>query len=213
MSDTVQRRDVMIWCTWLAAHLAGERHCDYQTWFRAHFTAGKRETGSFSLSAWKATHDERLNARVAALREDGYTVSVEDQNSFKLKGQRATLSGKPDIIRRSGDDCAVLDIKTGSPKDRDHAQMLVYLYALPRARRIFPTVALLEYPGHTVTVRLEELTPDVVARIGALMRKLGGAHALPASPSFGECSQCDVLAQDCPDRMDVDETVGETEEF
>ena len=57
-------------------------------------------------------HTALLNERKADWEERGRAVSVENQNTFRLRGQTATLAGKPDLIAARGDDVMIFDVKT-----------------------------------------------------------------------------------------------------
>ena len=92
------RDEPYIWVTWLGKLLAGDAHCEWALWFRAHHTYDKQKDETFDLTAWKAGHGEFVRVRAAELRAAGYTVFVEDQNRFALKGKAATVGGKPDIV-------------------------------------------------------------------------------------------------------------------
>ena len=48
----------------------------------------------------------------------GYTVYVENQNSFRLRGRQATLGGKPDLIAVKNADAVIIDAKTGRASRR-----------------------------------------------------------------------------------------------
>ena len=60
-------------------------------------------------------------------------MNIEGQNSFQLQGKSATLAGKPDLIARREDDVAIVDAKTGHESPSHAVQLMIYLYAVPRA--------------------------------------------------------------------------------
>ena len=57
----------------------------------------------------------------------GYTVTVEDQNSFRLRGATVTLAGKADLIAVKGQDAVIIDAKTGRSSPHHSAQVLTYV--------------------------------------------------------------------------------------
>jgi hypothetical protein len=71
-----------------------------------------------------------------ALRNEGWTVSVEDQNRFSRRGKRtnATIAGKPDLIAVKSDVVRVIECKTGAPRGSDCMQVLIYMLLLPYVR-------------------------------------------------------------------------------
>ena len=62
----------------------------------------------------------------------GYTVEVEGQNSFQLRGKSATLAGRPDLVARRDDEAVIVDAKTGQENPSHDIQVMIYLYAVPK---------------------------------------------------------------------------------
>ena len=60
-------------------------------------------------------------------------VFTERQNSLSLKGEAGTLGGRPDLIARKGDAGTIIDVKTGKPGPAHMVQVMLYMYAVPRA--------------------------------------------------------------------------------
>jgi hypothetical protein len=202
-----------VYVTWLTKLLAGDDACVWASWFRSHFKFDKVERG-FDLAAWKGMHTEMVTARRAELEADGWMVTVEDQNHFRLKGASALLSGKPDLVATKGQDVLVVDCKSGQPRDADFFQVLVYLFALPLVwAQHYPerfTAGPLRWCGevayrtHRRTIAAEECSRDQVARITTLVRTLGADTPPPRVPSARECGFCDVSKHDCPARVDTE---------
>jgi len=65
------------------------------------------------------------------VKAEGYTVFVEDQNRFTLKGRAATLGGVPDLVAVRGAEALVVDSKSGKQRDSDAFQVLTYMRVLP----------------------------------------------------------------------------------
>jgi hypothetical protein len=107
----IPRSSPYIWVTWITALLAGDRHCLWSAWYRAHFKDYERKPTGFDLAAWTATHAEMVRTRAQALRDAGCQVFVEGQNKFALKGRAATLGGVPDLVAVCG--------PVGGPGDLD----------------------------------------------------------------------------------------------
>ena len=124
-----------IWVTWLSRLLVGDDSCIWASWYRVHYQDFRKSEGSsFDLAKWKMSHTRLLRQIRDSLRADGHTMTMEDQNAFKLTGNsRATLAGKPDMIGTAPDGrVTVYDAKTGTQKASDAAQVMIYLYALAR---------------------------------------------------------------------------------
>ena len=188
-----------IYLTWLTKVLAGEAECVYQPWVKAHFKYAKRPDTSFNLAAWSVEHNALVTKRAEALRQDGYVITLEDQNSFKLLGKTAILAGKPDILAVRDGRWLVVDAKTGQQRHSDFMQVLIYMLALPRVRGEVQDISgEVCYAEYQIPVASEELTPDLEARIFALIRTVGAADRPATAPSARGCAWCDVA--DCKDR-------------
>lgn len=202
-----------LYATWLSPLLAGSASCQAAVWTKAHFFYDKRRS-DFDFTAWRIAHTAMLEKRAAELRADGWTVTTEDQNAFKLNGKVAILSGKPDLVSRLGDDVLISDLKSGQRRDSDVVQVLLYLFALPlvltqlRSQRLAGEVV---YVDGTVPVTMDLLTADVRARILAVIDTVAGETSPPKVPAFRECSFCDLAA--CQERIKVDPAMVETTAF
>jgi PD-(D/E)XK nuclease superfamily len=222
---TTARKDPWIHATWITGLLAGDDHCGWKAWFKAHFKFDRVER-DFDIEAWRATHTDMVVARARELEADGWTVYLEDQNDFKLRGQTGiTLSGKCDIIAVRGDDVLVVDCKSGRQRASDFQQVLVYMLAIPLRAQKEPAppsfaAALhkrlageLVYRERRVAIQPEEFTPALRGRILEMIGRVGSNTPLDRVPSEHECRFCDISAADCPQRIDAPQTVATTEAF
>ena len=109
-----QRREhpPYIWATWLPRLLTGDSSCEWATWFRAHHQNWTREPSDFNQAQWLLQHTALLNEQKAQWEGNGH-VLVEGQNTFRLRGQSATLAGKPDLMVVRDNDALIIDVKTG----------------------------------------------------------------------------------------------------
>jgi hypothetical protein len=202
-----QRPNPFIWVTWLSKLMAGEKQCEWATWFRSHYQWNKLPSG-LDLAKWTADHAQLLRARRAALEAQGFTVYAEDQNSFTLMGQTGIeVSGKPDIVAIRGPEAYVEDCKTGTPRHSDHFQVLVYMLALPHVDGPWKGLKLegrIVY-GHTV---VDVPAAKMDAQLKNLFRRtvltMGGPEPARKVPSWGECRYCDISRADCPDRIEIE---------
>ena len=193
-----KRAEAYIWPTWVTGLLSGEDHCKWAAWLKAHYTFTKREDdGGDALSRWMAAHDDLLKERVAYLERDGYTVEVEDQNKFTVKGQ-TTVGGKPDIVAFRGDEALISDPKGGKRKHKYIWQVRMYMVLQPlhdprvREKRILGEVV---YPDGIELVTLEAGDEE---RIYAQIRATGSGPEPKTTPSASECRFCPIA--DCQDR-------------
>jgi CRISPR/Cas system-associated exonuclease Cas4 (RecB family) len=189
--------------------MAGERHCWYAPWFQArHSHIQDPRPRSTDLSQWTAEHGLMVQQRADQLRAEGWEVYLEDQNSFKLKGKQAILSGKIDILAIAPDRsrALVIDCKTGSEKDADLEQVVIYCYAAPK---FHPAIRCT--PGLIVTGEVQYRTqtkpivppPPAYVRLFDAMARIVGPEP-PKAPSFAECRFCKLSKADCADRVDED---------
>ncbi len=195
-----------VWATWITRLMAGEANCEWATWFRAHHTYDKLPS-DFNLAKWTVEHTALLRDHATALRADGYSVFVEEQNAFKIRGQReVTLSGKPDIVALRDNTVTIIDCKTGQPRHSDHIQVLVYILILPYVRAVWKGRTLhgrVQYKDHAVEIPETAVDTDFRALFRRTMAQVGGDAALPRVPSHAECRFCDISRRDCPQRIDA----------
>ena len=200
------RDEPYVWVTWITKLMAGEAHCDWAAWFRAHHTYD-RLPGDFDLATWTAQHTTLLRDRVIELKREGFKVLIEAQNAFKLRGSRGVvLAGKPDLVAVRGDEALVVDCKTGSPKSSDHFQVLIYMIVLPLTHPACKGKTLegeLQYRNDTVRIPSSKVTDELRQLFRDTMNRLGGAAALDRVPSYDECRFCDIGVRDCADRIET----------
>ena len=163
-------------------------------------------------------HTAFLNERRANWEIGGYSVEVEGQNGFQLRGRSATLSGKPDIIAYRDDEAVIVDAKTGHESPSHTVQVMIYLYAVPRAFERYRNAKLrgqVTYRDHTVRIPSDAVDERFVQNLGALIRRLSADEPARRVPSQQECRFCDISAADCPVRVDEASAPedGETADF
>ena len=219
---TKTRKEAWCWTTWITGLIAGDDVCRYAAWFKAHFQAYVKKASTFDLDKWKADHADVVRAVVAKLVAEGWTVTVEGQNKFQVKGEYGVLSGKPDIVAvrqgfvegESRTEARIIDVKTGRQKASDRAQVTTYLAAMPRQR---PELGMADHFDGAVyyitvaddgtfdldTLEIVEVDVDkaMVSRVWREAR-LATSDAEPeATPSPEECTYCDIV--DCRFRDDT----------
>jgi hypothetical protein len=212
---TTPRREPYIWATWITKILAGEQNCQWQSWFKAHYSDFAKQQRSNDLVEWTAKHGEMVRRRADELRAKGYAVYVEDQNKFTLKGRVATLQGKPDIVAilnnedRSGSgphppyDALVVDCKSGKQRDSDRFQVLIYMMMLPLTHLGCKGKILrgeLEYQDDRVAI--DFLSTEVKDMIRTTIESVAGETELPIVPSYQECRFCELTKLDCKERIE-----------
>ncbi|MDP6100063.1 MAG: PD-(D/E)XK nuclease family protein [Dehalococcoidia bacterium] len=213
----VERSSPYIWVTWLTKLLVGENSCEWGAWFRAHFQNYDVTPGTFDSTGWQLKHTNLLNRIRAQLEAQGKTVFTENQNKFVLRGQSATLGGKPDLIAISGSAGTVFDVKTGAPSPSHHVQVMVYMYAAPRALGQYRGVTFdgkVVYEGQEVPIPSLAVDDAFVRNLVELIGRLAGPTPARKAPSLMECGFCNLTTANCPERV-ADAVVqdGETGDF
>ena len=213
-----QREHPYIWATWLPRLLTGENSCEWAVWFKAHHQNWAKPPSDFNQAQWMLNHTALLNERRANWEIGGYSVEVEGQNGFQLRGRPATLSGKPDIIAHRDDEAVIVDAKTGHESPSHAVQVMIYLYAVPRAFERYRNAKLrgqVTYRDHTTRIPAEAVDDQFIQNLGALILRLSADEPARRVPSRQECRFCDISAADCPVRVGEASApdAGETADF
>ena len=215
----IQRDIPYIWVTWLTKLLVGENSCEWAAWFRANHEGKSydKAPSNFDATEWQLKHTELLTQVLAEIERDGRTVFTEGQNSFNLKGRTAILGGKPDLITVSGDLGTVLDAKTGEPSPSHHVQVMLYMYAVPRALHQYRGVTFegkVIYPDHQDHIPSTAVDDTFINNFSNLIQRLASPNPARKVPSGMECKFCNITVADCPDRIEAtDINIGDTEDF
>ena len=195
-----------IWTTWLTKLLTGESSCEWAAWFKAHHQGYAKQPADLNLAQWQIEHTALLTETRNKFLKSGYTAYVEGQNAFRLQGRTAVLAGQPDlIIQSSGDHLLVIDVKTGAERASHVAQVMVYMYALPRALEQYKGARIageIHYPNHIQRVPRGGLDQGFMHQLVTLIHRVAAPDPTPTTPSRTECAFCDITIDDCPDRVD-----------
>ena len=150
-------------------------------------------------------HTALLKERITNREVGGLDVDVEAQNRFELRGKSATRAGRPDLVARRDDEAVIVDAKTGQENPSHLVQVMIYLYAVPKAfekyRNLKPR-GQVTYQDHTVRIPAEAVDDQFVQNLGALICRLSADKPARRVPSPQECRFCDISAADCPERVD-----------
>ena len=111
----------------------------------------------------------------------------------------------------------IIDAKTGRSSPHHAAQVLTYMYAVPRALDRYSGVEFrghVIYPDGNVQIPVSGMDRRFIDRLGTLIRRLADETPAQRVPSGAECRFCDITTADCPDRIEGDtEETGTTEDF
>jgi len=203
-----RRTEPYIWVTWLSKLLVGDTSCEWAAWFKAHFQDFQKVPSDFDTFSWQIAHTGLLGQVRADLEAEGYTVTTEQQNLFRLRGSSGiTVGGKPDLIAVSGESGAIFEVKTGEPRAADAAQVLIYMFAVPLA---FPEYRHIEFRGevayrdHRVPVPSTAMDDAFKTGLVEIIRRVGAETPARKVPSAAECGFCEITSEDCPERIAAD---------
>ena len=210
-----------VWVSWINKLLVGEASCEWGSWFKAQHEGSSWEKvpSDFDQVQWLLKHVELLEQTRRYYERQGYSVMLDSQNSFVLRGHTATLAGKPDLVAIRDNEAVVIDVKVGQPNPANTAQVMLYLYALPRAFKSRYQGAILSgqvvYPDGSVEVPAEAVDDGFIASVGRLMRRLSDTIPARRVPSWAECRFCSIGPRDCSHRVETEEApaAGVTEDF
>lgn len=195
----------VFWATKLAKALTGDQPCLLESWLSGHLVLEKRKRDdSGALVKWKADHSALLQKTTELYGVNDWQCRVE--SFFKVTGQTAILSGKSDlVVQKPNCRPRIIDVKTGTPKDADTAQVLIGMIATPLSWRspsmIFDGEVV--YPDHTVKLTPAE-AEAIKPRAFALLKYLGGARKPEAAPSQSACRFCEAPDELCGHRWTED---------
>ena len=116
-----------------------------------------------------------------------------------------------------GQDAVIIDAKTGRSSPHHAAQVLTYMYAVPRALDRYREMEFrghVIYPDGNVQIPVSGMDRRFIDRLGTLIRRLADETPARRVPSAQECRFCDITADDCPERVEeMRGTEGTTEDF
>ena len=203
----VKRDHPYIWTTWLTRLLSGDSSCEWAAQFRAHHETKSysKVSSGFDAARWQMEHTALLYKARAEMESTGANVYIEGQNFFTLRGKTATLSGKPDLVSIEGNTGVIADAKTGQQSISHQIQVLIYMYALPKALPQYRDVTFegkLVYPGEEVFIPSDGVNDGFVTELGGLITRLADSDSAIRTPSKQECSFCNITIADCDERID-----------
>ena len=211
----LRRNGPYIWVTWLTRLLVGENSCEWAAWFRAQHEGWSwaRVASGFDLVGWQMAHTSGINGNRRCWEDLGYAVYTENQNGFALKGRAATLGGKPDLIARKGASGTIIDVKTGRASQSHVAQVMPYMYAVPKAMGRHHGVDFddrVAYSNHEVEIPASAVDERFIRNLSALVQRLSAGEPARRVPGQQECGFCDISSADCTERVAEDAV---TEDF
>jgi hypothetical protein len=195
-----KRPQPSLWVTSTAALLTGEKKCTFAIRQQANYYLPP-VASDYDFSK----HDEQVLKRACQLKSEGFTVYVENDNSFSVQGKTYDIrvAGKPDIVAIKNDWVVVEDIKTGKRKDSHKMQVLLYMLLLPVAPetkhlcqgkiphgRLIYNDDIVEIPHWQVDRPFKQHLREAIAT-------LCDPKPVKAQPSQWECRYCKLSSEHC----------------
>ena len=203
-----------IWVTWVSKLMTGDASCEWAAWFKAQHEGNSwtRMPSDFDQVAWLTAHTDLLNSISHDREANGYSVSVEGQNSMTLQGRSAALAGKPDLISRKGDIVTVIDAKTGQVRVRAHGSPgnPIHVRMLPRAIEEFTRALVINGTVSPIRDHVVWTCPQNSvdqefrkARWGRTDKEVGSEYSGEKGAQLRESAGgATSLKADCPERAD-----------
>ena len=121
------------------------------------------------------------------------------------------------LVALRGEYGTIIDVKTGSPSPAHSVQVMLYMYAVPRAMGSHHGVAfdgVVAYSDDEVVIPAAAVDEAFIRNLAGLVRRLSASEAAGRVPSTREYGFCDISSVDSPDRV-VEDAVAEgvTEDF
>jgi hypothetical protein len=187
--------------------MAGDHSCEWAPWFKSHFQGYAKAESDFDSATWKTHHTRLLRETRIRHESAGKSVLVESQNSFRLTlaEEHLVLAGQPDLVVLGDREGVVVDAKTGKPRPSDELQVMLYMWAFPRARvqiRGLPMDGLVVYGDHDVPISRERLDARFLDDLDYFMKVLGSREPAHRVPSWSNCRFCDIAKNDCSVRVE-----------
>src|SRR5262249_13985774 len=141
----------------------------WASWVRTHYTSYKRQDEE-DWAERRAAHAYLLQTLADERQAPGGETFLEGRKDFSLRKEDGDRKGRADLVTIAPDGtCTVWDAKTGQRRDKDRAQVLLYMLLLPashpryRGRRMAGCIAY--ETGERVFIAPEEVTPEFKGRV------------------------------------------------
>lgn len=201
--------------TWLPKLIIGDITCRWSVWFMAnHFYAKGIES---DWSDFRRRHNELVDRVRRERVSAGETVTLESQNTFRIRRGSVELKGTPDLVASRPDRITVIDAKSGQRRDSDAVQVKLYMACLPRyfekyrGTPVYGQVAYLNGPD--VEIEPEEATGEFLADLGTWLDLIESDDAPAKVPSVANCRFCKVTKDDCPERVETEPELVDVSDF
>ena len=194
--------------SWLPRFLVGMDRCEWKVWFQAQHDGRSwtRIKSDFDQVRYNIRHTELMRRCTDDLETQGFDVTTEYQNEFRIRLQSATLSGRPDLIGFRGDEALVVDAKAAQPSQAHQAQVMLYIMLLHMAGDVYRDVEMSGQVYYGEDNKLDVAGGDVDEEfrnvVTGLIGRLAAKEAPRKVPSYSECRFCPIPRDYCPEKIE-----------
>jgi hypothetical protein len=203
------RAGLYVWVTWLSHLMAGEVQCRWAPWFKTHYMSYERVPSNFQVAVWTVEHTQLLDEMVKERSAKNEGVYREDQNQFRVKRPSGlVISGKPDLITIDAvGHCKVYDAKTGTPRQSDIIQVLLYMMCLPYSSPVYKgknfSGCVVYKNGLRSEIPASAVDKAFTEKVTYFLNTLESNDPPRQTPSQTECRFCDISSYDCSERQEL----------
>jgi CRISPR/Cas system-associated exonuclease Cas4 (RecB family) len=200
LQQSQKRLTPYAWVTRVAQLMAKEKNCHYGNWLPTNYHISLLPSDFDS-----SDHDKMVIQRSIELQNLGFSVNVENANSFKVKGKTYSIciAGRPDIVAIKDNWVVVEDCKSGREKTSHLYQILLYMLLLPHAPE---TKSLckgqiphgrLVYPDRIIDIPNQRIDRDFITHFQQVLSSLTRPDFPPRQPHSSECRYCRLPEKNC----------------
>lgn len=201
------RDGLYVWVTWLSKLMSGEVQCHWSAWFKTHYTDYRTQPIDAQLASWTVEHNQYLAELIKKRKSLGEITYKEAQNKFRVRRTSGlVIAGKPDLIayNKTTGQYTVYDVKTGSQRQSDIIQVMLYCYCLPYASPIYKGKMLdgcVVYKTDKIEVPSKMIDDAFTKKAIYFLNIVESPNAPDKCPSSIECEYCDLSSDDCPEKI------------
>src|SRR5688572_20959430 len=130
--ETASRREKpYLFTTWMSKVMSDSFQCNWSVWYRTHFNYEKTPFDSSTNTMKHAALRQQVEKELLA---EGFAVYHEIW--IRVEGEKLDFGGRCDIVAVREDGQGIIcELKGGFKSQSDQIQLLLYMWALPKASR------------------------------------------------------------------------------
>ena len=195
--------------SWLPRLLIGMDHCEHKIWFQSHHDGRSwtRVVSDFDSVTYNLRHTDLMKRCDQEYEQRGYSVTLENQNEFRISLAGSTVSGRMDLVATRDQELVIIDAKAAKPSEAHAVQVMLYMLflQLQGARTQGLTVTGEVYYGedHTVAIAGGTAGQEFKEMVEGLIGQLTAKAPPRKVPSAADCRFCPIPGEYCPERVET----------